>query len=208
MHSDEGSKDRQGSGTWWATLPGILTGIAAVITALTALGALLWPRSEDAVRDTTPPPAVVPPRLSEPTAQPSVPAGEIAGQPLLPKVMLDGPDSVSFVRPRSATYSVLGLEVSPGPASQYELRVLVRCLNTDDQFISFKEATLRLVIDDVPRAPHQSPISLFVEANSAKDVAVIFRVPFGAKKLVLQVFHGRKTDGYVAEIPLRIVRKS
>jgi hypothetical protein len=189
-------------GGWWTTLPGLLTGAAALITAVGGLFALFVGGEEKA--SPTPAPSVVQagtanPPVAAPAPTPAQP-GPATSAP--PRVALAGPAEVSFDKYRPSTYSILGIETQPRTPTHYGLRLKVRLLTRTSMDMNFWDSAFRLVIDGVPSAP-DSNLNLLVPGNAALDGEVIFQVPYAARALMLRVIH-HDSLGEVADLPLRI----
>ena len=190
------------AGAWWTTMPGLLTGAAAVIAAVTGLVTLFVPHKE-------PPPASSP--LSQTASSPpSLPASatgpaqiSLAGPevPVLPKVVLAGPGEVSFEKYRPSTYTVLGIEALPRTPTHYVLDFRVRLLTRSSMDMNFWDSGFRLLIDGLPSAP-DSNLNELVAGNATKEGKVSFQVPYGARRLALRVIH-HESLGETAELPLR-----
>jgi hypothetical protein len=186
---------------WWTTLPGVLTGAAAVITALTGLVAVFVPRDRPTDRpaaETQAPqaaatPSTPPPAATQPAALPGA-----ARAPVLPRIVLDGPAEVSFEKVWPSTYRILGIETGPRTPTHYGLRVKLRLLNRDRYPMNFWDDSFRLLIDGVPSAP-DSNLNELVPGNAAKDGEVSFPVPHAAQTLALRVIQHDET----ADLPLR-----
>ncbi len=178
--------------SWWSSLPGLLTGAAALITAIGGLIALFVGGEDEKAA----PPAALPP-----LAQPG-PATSPSLAPRLPSVTLAGSVEVSFEKVAPATYSIMGIETQPRTPSYYGLRVKVRLLNRARYDMNFLDNSFRLLIDGQPGAP-DSNLKLLVHGNATLDGEVTFQVPYAARTLVLRVIH-HADSGEVADLPLRI----
>jgi hypothetical protein len=192
--------------SWWTTLPGLLTGTAAVITALTGLVAVFVPRGGPTDRpaaETSAPqaaatPPAPPPAAIQPAALPSA-----SRAPALPRIVLDGPSEVSFDKYRPSTYRILGIETQPRTPAHYRLRVKVRLLTRTGMDMNFWDSAFRLLIDGLPTAP-DSNLNELVPGNAAKDGEVSFQVPYAAQTLALRVIH-HDSLGEMADLPLAFV---
>jgi hypothetical protein len=218
---DEGEKSK---GSWWQTVPGILTAIAGIITAVAGLLVTLHQigllsnkekpaiQSPSSYNDTA--------KRSEATAPTATPAKEAepskAGQPSDgTKPLVNDrarPYSVTFpsgtevtLRSRRAdgTYRVLAAQVDSRNTGKLTLKLSIRLTNTGRSDLGFGSDSFRLVIDGVPRAPINF-LNQLVEARSAKEGDVVFEVPDTAESLVLSV----KNEGEdTADIPI-LLKKS
>lgn len=196
----------QSANGWWSTLPGLLTGAAAIITAITGMVALF-------VTQDAPPPApkaIPPQQVVSPTAvaqpaaaaQESSPAAEYAA-PALPRVVLAGPAEVSFEKYRPSTYTVLGIESLPRTPTHYGLRFRIRLLTRSGMDMNFWDSSFRLLIDGLPSAP-DSNLNEIVPGNAAKEGMVVYQVPYGARVQALRIIHHGEL-GETADLPLRLV---
>lgn len=186
------------TGSWWSTLPGILTGVAAVITALTGLAAVFLGRDK-AAPELPPAAQVQAPAAALPASSPPVPVPG-AQASTLPRVILAGLAEVRF---ETSTYTVLGVETQPRTPSAYGLRFQVRLLNRGKYPMNFWDSSFRLLIDGVPGAP-DSNLNEVVAGNAAQAGTVSFLVANGARDLVLRIIQNQE-QGEVADLPLRFV---
>ena len=184
--------------SWWQTLPGILTGLAAVITAVTGLFVAFTrtsPRSED----------VKPASVSMSTgAQPGSPAAShppgpagAAGRaepialPALNRVRLAG---------GAAVITLLSAEIEPIDADRRSLTFVVRYMNGGRYPSNFWSSSYRLIVADVPRAPINS-LDEVVAPDSAMEGEVIFEVPVSTKDVVLQISSGDEKSRIPFKLP-------
>jgi len=218
---DEGEKSK---GSWWQTVPGILTATAGIITAVAGLLVTLHQigllgnkekpafQSPSSYNDTT--------KRSEATAPTATPAKK--GEPSKAELPSDGtktlvsdrarPYSVTFPsgtevtlhsRRADGTYKILAAQVDSRNTGKLTLKVSIRLTNTGRSDLGFGSDSFRLVIDGVPRAPINF-LNELVDARSAKEGDVMFEIPDTAESLVLSV----KNDGEdTANIPI-ILKKS
>ena len=200
--SKEADTKKSTSQSWWLTLPGLLTGVAAVITAVTGLviglhqiGALssteqASPEKPEAAvtaqNDSRPSPA----SSDTPTSQ--TPSGDDASQQSLAlpagmEVKVRACDSCPEL-----VYKILSARLEPYNSEKRLLRFTVR-LTVNARGTSgganFWDRSFRLLVDDVPRAPF-SNLNEIVEADSAKEGDVVFQVPTTENDVVLQIGEG------------------
>jgi hypothetical protein len=181
---------------WWQTLPGMLTGVAAIITAVTGFLVAfnhMGARSGDPAPSSRSVPDVAP-RGSAATSngreQPVATAAQPIQLPAMNRVRLAG---------GTAVITILSAEIEPIDAQRRSLTVVVRYMNTDRYDANFWSASYRLIIDDVPRAP-TNLLDEVVSGDSAKEGEIVFELPVSAKNVVLQV--GARDDK--ARIPLAL----
>jgi hypothetical protein len=197
MASDDRSR------SWWHTVPGVITGIAAAITALSGLVVAVAQTGWFGTRN---PPAATAPAEPAPSS-PDLPAlGREPGLPPPPSGRSDavypiplptqrdyrlGPDATK------ATFTLLKGEVSPQTGAKDALEIRVRMMNHDRYDKNFWDEWFRLSVDGVPTAP-ESGLNEVVPARSAKDGAVRFVIPRGATvaRLIITYFEDS------TEIPL------
>jgi hypothetical protein len=186
------------SRNWWQTIPGVLTALAAVISAVAGLIVALNGR-----------PAVRSPERTEPsrtertlpttassTAADARPAGQRAltgavTLPSDPEVRLSGGKLV---------LRIVSARVEPFNAEERVLRLSIRWTNDDKSFVRNYWWTLRLVVDGVSRAPEDWGYEQ-VEAHSARELPYSFKVPAAAGRVVLAISND---SGERAELPLEL----
>ena len=183
--------DRAAGGqSWWQTVPGILTGIAAVITAVTGL-IIAFNRADNRQADERPSATNVASSQSSaaPPASPSPSSSGPAGASIQPvsiplptinRVKLSGGEAV---------ITILSAKVEPIAADRRSLTFNVRYMNAGRYPANFWSDSYRLFVDEVPRAPTQL-LDEVVAGDSAKEGEVVFEVPLDVKDVVLQISSG------------------
>jgi hypothetical protein len=184
--------------SWWQTLPGILTGLAAIITAVTGL-IVAFNRTGNRSEDARPASLSV-----SAGAQPGSPAesrtpGPVGGAggaepialPVLNRVKLAGGDAV---------ITILSAEIEPVDVDRRSLKFGVRYLNDGRYPANFWSSSYRLIVADVPRAPTNS-LNEVVPPDSAKEGEVIFELPVSAKDVVLQISSGDERSRIPFKLP-------
>ncbi|HUK34822.1 MAG TPA: hypothetical protein VLV86_12955 [Vicinamibacterales bacterium] len=185
-----------GGSSWWQTLPGVLTGLAAIITAVTGLIVAFnhtTSRSEQ-VQPSSFPSSSAPTGAA--TTSRSSASGTRAGTqtvdlPALHQVKLDG---------GAAVITVLSAEVDPIDADRRSLKFGVRYMNAGRYPANFWSASFRLLVDDVPHPP-TNVLDEVVASDSAKDGDVGFELPVAAKDVVLQISSGDEKSRLVFSLP-------
>jgi hypothetical protein len=174
---------------WWQTLPGILTAVAALITALTGAIVGLY---QVGVFTGGGRPALQTHSTTAPQAQPKVPqaSNPSARSPMPVSTAAPPQYSVAFPAGTEATagpgaYRVLAARLDRYSSDKVSLRLTVRVTALTDT-LSFTSNDFRLFVDGVPRAPDDAPI-VGVNQQSAQDGDVVFVIPAAAQHLVLQV---------------------
>lgn len=181
-----------GGQSWWQTVPGILTGIAAIITAVTGF-IIAFNRVDNRQADERPRAATVSPSPQSSAAPlaspaPSSSAGTAGASvtpvsialPAINRVKLSGGDAV---------ITVLSAKVEPIAADRRSLTFNVRYMNAGRYPANFWSDSYRLLVDEVPRAPSQL-LDEVVAGDSAKEGDVVFEVPLDVKDVVLQITSG------------------
>jgi hypothetical protein len=190
-------------GSWWHTMPGMLTATAGVITAVTGLVIALDQvgllggsgpgRGQEVAMDSS----VVAEGAADPLRADAPQAGVGGGAG-------GGADGAPAFEPEmrevgtgELRYEVLGMATEPRNPATYALRIQVRLHNDGAYGANFWDDSFRLVIDGVPRAP-VSGLNEIVDGRSAGDGEVEFIVPTGARSLVLRIHRADET----VELPL------
>jgi len=185
------SEKPEGKPRWWQTVPGILTGVAAIITAVTgmvlAFNAIRQARSGGDV----PKPVI----SSPPIVSASAPS---AGADAVTSVTLPEIHQIKLAG-GAAVITVLSAELEPIEAERRSLKFVVRHLNTSRYATNFWSSSYRLLIDDIPRAP-TNDLNEIIPGDSAKEGEVVFEVPARTRDVVLQISSGEEKR----RIPFRL----
>ena len=207
--------DAENPKSWWQTLPGIITGLTAIVTALAGLVVAIqqtgWlgpgtqtPPSRPPA--TTPaPPASAPPATPAPASAPPAPGAappSASRGASAPATAARAPVPVALPALRDyrfsgATITLLKGEVVPRTTESDELRFRLRMMNHDRFDKNFWDQSFRLILDGVPIAP-ESGLNELVPGESAKDGDVFFVIPRGTAAVHLRIRIGEKDT----EIPL------
>jgi hypothetical protein len=172
--------------SWWQTLPGIMTGVAAIITAVTGLVvAFNHSRTNEGTAGRSPSTetreaaSVVPAGSRSSSAAPVVPPPQAIpiDLPSVNRVRLGGGDAV---------VTILSGAVEPIDLDRRSVTFHVRYMNAGRYPANFWSASYRLIVDDVPRAPTNN-LNEVVDGDSAKEGDVVFEVPASVKEVVLQI---------------------
>jgi hypothetical protein len=160
-----------------------LTAAAALLSALTGLiiafDQLGLGRDDDTAATTTAGTPTGETARSEPvTTAPLPAAGAAAYRASLP----DGATATIG----ELVYEILETRVERANPGELALDLLVRMRNNQDYDANFWDATFRLLVDGVPRAPN-SGLNEVVAGRSADEGTVSFVVPESAADLVLLV---------------------
>jgi hypothetical protein len=184
--------------SWWQTLPGILTGLAAIITAVTGL-IVAFNRTGNRSDEVKPAPLSVSSGAAPGSPAESRTAGPAGGagraQPLalpaLNRVRLAGGDAV---------ITILSAEIEPVDLERRSLKFGVRYMNGGRYPSNFWSSSYRLIVADVPRAPINS-LNEVVAPDSAMEGEVIFEVPVSTKDVVLQISSGDEKSRIPFKLP-------
>ena len=193
---------------WWHTLPGVLTGLAAVVTALAGLVAALmqtgwWGASKPAA---APQAANAPPARQPAAAAPSAPvetsraAAPPSEAPRAHAVVLPAQRDYKLGPALSkATFTLLKAEVVPQTSEKSALHIRLRMTNHDRYDKNFWDRSFRLLVDGVPVAP-ESGLNEVVPGEAAKDGEVVFPIPRGTARGSLKITYYDDST----EIPLAL----
>ena len=190
------SDNRPAAPSWWQTIPGILTGVAALITAVTGLLVVFnrtGNRSED-VRPSTVSESRGTPPASPAASRPAGAAAAAARPVALPAI-----NRVSLVG-GAAVHTILSARVEPLDQERRALKFVVRYTNGGRYPANFWSASYRLIVDDVPRAPTNF-LDELVEPDSAKEGDVVFELPVSVKNVVLQISSGEEKSRIPFKLP-------
>lgn len=175
---------------WWQTLPAILTGIAATVTAVAGLIVAVqqtgWLAAEHAPRTDAP-------RVEPDPAPVAAPAR--ADEPYELKL----PERREYRLGNVLVYTLLAASVTPRSAEQSELRVHIRLKNGDRYPRNLWDRSFRLEVQGSELAPFGN-LNEVVESRSMKDGEIAFKIPRRARKVLLEIREGDDS----AEIPLEL----
>ena len=175
-------------------MPGILTGLAAIITAGTGL-MLAFNRTSGRSEPITPSSTSSPPPVSRevrPTSA-SAPVSSSSGEIPLPeirKVTLAG---------GGAIFTILSERSEPLDLERRALTFRIRFLNAGRFPAVFGSSSYRMLVGDEALAP-TNLISEAVGNDSSKDGEFRFELPTAAKDVVLQISYGDDKS----RIPLKL----
>jgi hypothetical protein len=170
--------------SWWSTFPGILTGAAAVITAVTGL--LLGLAQLGVFNADTPatasssPPG---PGSSQPSSPVSASGDPTPGNGAGWAVAL--PAERKF-RSGDVEYEILSAQVRPDVDEKIALTFTVRCTNHGRYDLNFWDSNFRLNAGGVSVAP-DSGLNDLVAGDSSKSGHVSFTIPADTRDPVLRI---------------------
>jgi hypothetical protein len=192
--SDEAQSEEPKLQRWWQTVPGLLTAVAALITAVTGLTVAVYQ-----IRD----------------SQTSAPSGPEQASPAKPGAAASQTPSNGGGTQQSLTlpagmevklaegeivYKILSARLEPYNAEKDALRFTIRCTSNSPYSVNFWDRSFRLLVDEVPRAP-MSGLNEVVEGQSAKEGDIVFEVPTGENKVVLQISAPTPSGYETTDIP-------
>jgi hypothetical protein len=197
--------DEDKAKAWWQTLPGIIAGITAMVTALAGLVVAVkqtgWfdaPRPRTVAAPSPTAPAASPPASTAPSRPAASPgSGDERAAITSPTVAAGTPRPLSLPAMRDytlgasgmhATFTLLEATVAPRTAEKDALQIRVRMTNHNRYDANFWSRSFRLVVDGVPLAPDNS-LNEVVASESAKDGDVIFAIPHGTARVKLVITH-------------------
>lgn len=189
--------------SWWKTIPGILTGITASLTAVAGLIATLYqvgilgespqiPHPNQSLgRETIKLPEKTHSSTSEDTTEPAKADLELSA----PQYQIISPSGsemslLSFGNP--LIYTLLSSRVENRNTGKLIITFTIRMTNKGDSFGFFEQRSFRLIVDGVSRAPI-SGIETKVSARSAAEGDILFDLPETTKSLLLEVTAGKET---------------
>jgi hypothetical protein len=185
-------------------VPGIITGLAAAVTAVTGLVV--------AINQTSwfgPGPRVEMTRGGAPASP--VPSGPAAPAPVAPTppaaTSTSPPGATQSIRLPAlrdyrlgeTTFTVLEATVAPRTSEKDELRVRVRMLNRQRYDANFWDSSFRLLVDGVPVAPIGG-LNEVVPGQAAKEGDVLFALPRGTPTATLKIAYASDST----DIPLNL----
>jgi hypothetical protein len=175
---------------WWATLPGLLTAAAAVITAVTGL---LLGLGQLGVFDAAKPATASSPRTGTGASQPSSPMQQDNRASASSNPPPDSGTGWAISLPaerkyRSADveYEILDAQVRPDVSGKITLTFSVRCTNHGRYDVNFWDSTFRLNTGGVSVSP-DSGLNDLVAGDSSKSGDVSFTVPADTRDPVLRI---------------------
>ena len=172
--------------------------IAAVllVAVLAAIAAVLWSGSDRGSRGESQ--ATASGDGARGDLDPAVPGASNRATPSSAARTLALPAHTSVTLPRErVTLTILSGMLAQVNADTRLLTLHIRFANNGTSFYRTYYSNLRLVIDDVPRAPNDPPLEQ-VDAASARELDYHFDVPATAARAVLRVTH----DDQTGDIPL------
>lgn len=179
--------DEVKSKSWWYTLPGIITGLTAAITALTGLVVAVrqtgWfgPQSPPAV---TVPAGSIPSGSDKPAAPAAPNEGLTRGNSY--QTHLVTLPAMRDYKLGEATFTLLKAEVLPQTTEKEALQIRLRMTNHGRFDTNFWDRSFRLVVDGVPVAPGNT-LNELVPGQSAKEGDVMFVLPRGTTAARLKI---------------------
>lgn len=188
---------------WWKTLPGILTALAAVVTAVTGL--VVGLHQVGFFRGADEPPrrvsAQASPREGTDGAAPTGAAAEAATATNPDAPYRGAVPRETEVRAGPLVYTILSTDLQRYSENALSLRVQLRITNDGVRWgIAVGPDFFRLRADRIALAPRESVITV-VAFQSSEEGEVSFTFPSTATSLVLQV---GEVGAEVSEIPVEL----
>lgn len=174
--------------SWWHTMPGMLTGGAAVITAITGLLVVMHQAGWLPTSTSEATPSEM--RSDTQTAVSKASSASAAAAEIAP--------STREVTLGKAVFTLLRTQTQARTPDTHGLTLSVRMTNNGPYPMNFWNSNFRLLVDGVPRAPI-GELNKVLEGNSALEGDVEFSYPANATSLVLRVLN----LGETADITLR-----
>lgn len=187
--------DEEKSRGWWQTLPGIITAIAGMLTALAALVAAVkqsgWfdsPPPSVAAQPSPGAPRVVKAPVNAPGREASRAPSSSSGPDRAPAPLGAAVQAIALPAMRDyklgpptskATFTLLNAEVTRQTAEKDAVRIRLRMTNHDKYDHNFWNSSFRLILGGVPMAPAGS-LNELVAGESAKEGDVLFEIPHGS----------------------------
>jgi hypothetical protein len=190
--ADDPPRDRS-SGSWWTTLPGVLTAVAGFLTAVTGLVVAIHQLTSGSDNGSLPAAASV--QATGPVQAPATPPPADTGT--------SDSGQVTFPSGRKVTlgdfvYEIRGAQLDRRNPAENDLKLVVRMTNNGQYGANFWDRSFRLVVDGAARAP-VGGLNDIVEGRSSGDGTVVFVVPATAGRLTLVV---GDTADRTEELPL------
>jgi hypothetical protein len=184
-------EEKTKSSSWWQTLPGILTAVAALITAVGGAAVAFHQAGFfDHAGQRAPQVQNDPARPSKGPENSGAIDTNSGGtnsstNPSTGSRPLTLPPG-SEVKAGEATYKILSARLDPFAPGKLSLKFEVRMVNNGRYNANFWAASFRLLADGLPMAPVNF-LDELVESHTAKDAAVEFVIPDTVNNVGLQV---------------------
>lgn len=196
MPDDPGAPEHKGS--WWQTLPGMLTAVAGLITAVTAMIVALNGLPGDS-GDSASTAAVTPTVGAVSGAGATTPPAATETREAVQSAAYD----VTFPSGNRATaseqvYELRGGTTQPRNPGELTLALAVRATNDGEYDSNFWDRSFRLGVGDAKVAPVSS-LNELLPAGTSKDAVLEFAVPDAPGTYTLYVDYGDKV-----ELPVRV----
>lgn len=182
------------TGSWWQTIPGILTAIAGIVTALTGLVVALqqtgwFGKPEPAVASQAQPPSAASQQAENAQDASSRPVSATAAATAniqLPDgntVQMDSGTGYQF------RYTVLSATATPEPSNQQRLRLNIRAWTSAAGGLNFWSDSFRLVIGDMRLKP-SNMLNELVARDETKDALIEFVIAGDIRAATLAITVG------------------
>jgi hypothetical protein len=193
--------DDQGSArppNWWQTTPGLLTGIAALITALTGLlialhqTGVIGGRAPNAAAGAPAVPgsaAPAPETRKDHSPPAAAPPAAARASPAAPIIELPLPHAVTVGSVFVARFTVVSAAVEPRNAETWLVTFGVRMHNEARNAVNFWPNAFRLVADGAAQAPLDNFGAVVEGSSDSRVEAVQFVIARGATPSALRITH-------------------
>lgn len=203
----------ESSKRWWETLGGLMTGVAALVTAITGLIVALYtldrPESRSHSPVTTVPtagskPSAADKATDEANGTSGAPHTSIAEQPAHPISLPENSTYVLGPAGQTARYELQSAVISAVGTEGDILRIHVRYTNLSDNpnsVMHFESSLFRLVINE-RRLWAKQKFHYTVRSHKVREEDVLFLISKGVKQVTLKI--GNNADG--VDVPLDLDR--
>lgn len=143
--------DGEGSTGFWKTFPGVLTALAAVITAVGGLFAVLFQAGIISHSPARPPAAIVQTQVTKPVSSSAAPNNASTGKPWtdVEAIMTAKDGTVTRMRAETVRYCIsagTGITLNGSQDIQFEKMSSIEVLRSDPQLTPGGSATLRVIL--------------------------------------------------------------
>jgi len=184
--------------SFWKTVPGIITGIAALITAITGLliaaGQLGFFKEKTSEQQIS---------IAKPAENASPAKENLSPVKNTKTENYEARFAMEKIKADDYDYTILGSTIEAIDPENRELKIKLRLMNNSNYSqANFWDNAFRLSVDGVPASP-TSNLNELVEQHAAKENFVTFNVPNGAKDLIFIIM----SQGKPINIPVDLVKK-
>jgi hypothetical protein len=168
---------------WWQSVPAVIAGITATITAITGLIVAIqqtgWLASSPSGPDEEP--AAIAAPVQQPADDPAPSAVSVSGAARA----LPLPELRDHVL-GDVSYTLLDAQLLPGTTERNRVRIRMRMTNRGAYPANFWERSFRLLVDGAPIAPEEE-LNEVVDAESAREGLLTFSVSQATRAAKLKI---------------------